>query len=337
MTDQLKFAAREVLFFAVDKDGEAKLAAYTHDAYRAAHPGPVQEEQLAAAQHAVNEAEKEIERFENHRAKTDDYIVHEEHAKDHKPSFLPKVTGWAATVVYLASLGIPPVVAAMLLVQSQKIGLLGDWPMLAAFFGMSALAGLFASSQIRKCLQTDEIKRLYDLGLNIAAMIVFLLWLLSLAMAAFSVGDSSATLWSVSSEAQQSPQGGVPMWWVFLITGVLDLLAAPVLRRYAQDALEPRKSICITDNPERVYLDTRIVQKRAERDVALQQLQALKERRDAWASEESATVKRALQQLETARVALVKAHADATLSLLDDEPQSAFPTHSHPQPNGHYS
>ncbi len=312
-SQNLSLQEADVRAFVGLPDEEDRARAYAEYIFDALNPQGSSTAAMQAAQDDVERADRDMKSIEAKLDETDSYGVVEEPDSEHKRNPIETLFGGFSLLVLFVTMLTVPGIAVMLITQAQKIALVADMPVFGLVFGVTALAGVLASVEFRAKLTSDRARLLYDRRLLLATVTVFIVWasITSLAAYPMAFGDASgatASDWTLEPAMPASP-GFVlepPMWLLFLVTAILDLVAAPTLHQFALRRLTPRTLKRIIPDAEEAHLLVLMAEAKTKRDQAIEALNTLE------AHENSHLATKAMQgELAAAAVKRKSADVDA--------------------------
>lgn len=221
----------------------------------------------------------------------------------------------------------------MLALEGQKFMLLADFPLLGLVFGAAPLAAIFASINWRTTILNDLDRLRYDRRLLRASMIAMLVWAVVMALSAFPIHFGGGEAISVASEgddldgwglapAQDAQPGFVltaPPALIFIVTAVLDLLAAPTLHRIALNHISRPSLKDVFEDQERVHVESEILPKRkAAVTDALGELERLEAARATREAHCAAVSDHALARFHAFRTKIENARLLAEITAFDE-------------------
>lgn len=280
--------------FAELPDGEDRAGSYAQDWFRLRNRLSAVPEAITAAKEAVDHARRQIERVRDRINDTPLYGVSEESDPQAQTNVIEQGTGVVGVIILLFALLTVPGIATMQIVQSGKIALVADYPAFGLVFGITALVGILAAIEWRSKIGRYEDRLSFDRALLKATIGVFVLWSLALALAAYPIqlGDvaqqAGANDWgNLAQIPDETAAFGfkiqTPMWLVFFITALLDLLAAPTLHQLALNRLARLTLKRITPDAEKDHLENvELPAATASLDEAIGNLRELLAEKEGW-------------------------------------------------------
>lgn len=169
--------------------------------------------------------------------------------------------GVLASIVMVGMAATIPSISALSLLEGEKFAALSDMPALAYVFGLTPLGAILASIGWKNTLKTDHERESYDRNILKATIVIFGIWLIVAALSAYplTIGGQAKSVqdgFRQSSDAVRSGYTiGMPKAIFLLVTGTLDLVAAPALHILSEKFLFPKRKTGVRPDPERVFLD----------------------------------------------------------------------------------
>ncbi len=288
----------EIISFVGPPDGEKKLRSAVDSKFRAHHPSPEDPEAERAAIDAYEHALRLWKELVAKEEKTEPYMVRWERDPEAKINWIEYLLGLFALGVMVCAMLTVPGITVMQIVEANKIALVADFPIFGLVFGVTALAGIFASIAYRDKLGSDEARLVFDRRLLKTTVAAFLIWATTASLVAFppTIGGTGVFTDSPSSSDWVIPQGGtdpasyeppsvlaIPIWFLFLATTVLDLFAAPTLHNFVLSRVTPRPIRRIIGNDENDHLHGKLsVKAYVEVKQTTNSLKELRDAKERW-------------------------------------------------------
>lgn len=317
--------------------------------FDAEHPEQDLTEPIESAEQKHNDCAAHTKRLARNHAKTPDKIISKVRDSNHKRSFLDLSYGGLVFLLVFAGFFIIPVLNTGLIIQSQKIPIVADFPAVGLALGLLALLGFVGSIEFREKLTTIEGIRLYDRRLLGVSAVIFLVWITLASLNAFPLEIAAPVgLTDEYGNPIKTLEIAPPLALLFIFTGLLDLCAGPVFHMTATRCLMPRTVLVEQDNAYSSALKKELLPEAyaAQDDAAL----ALAERRSWSAQREAAReafIEAELGRFRRFRTKALAARHAAVAAFLDDADTIAAPSEVPPapangalnatQPNGQFS
>ena len=305
-------------------DAEGRVRHVARVIFEALNPKPVIELELEIAREAVEHLRHGLRRIRGQQDGTRLFATFSAPDPEAARNAVESTLGKFGLAILIAAFATVPAIATMLIAEAGKIALVADQPAFGLIFGVTALVAILASIELRDLFGSDRARRRFDCGLLVAAITMFLCWIVMLALAAYPVGSSGAETpladggldWSaLDAEASEEEAGAgvgfeVPMWLLFVVTGLLDLSAAPTLHRFALKRLTPEPLKRTAPDAEQDYL--REQETPAQEDdlkAAVEHFRHLSTMHEAWLAARNACEDNAVSMLRHMTAHAQVAHA----------------------------
>ncbi|MEO0411739.1 MAG: hypothetical protein AAF221_07885 [Pseudomonadota bacterium] len=296
---------------------------------------PNTEAEIESKRSEINETKDQQRKIDRKLRHTNPYQICDEADPAASKNPLETVFGLVGFGVLSIALVVVPGIATMLIIQAEKIALVADKPVFGLVFGVSALAGVLASIQFRSLLRSDADRLSYDRWAIKLTVGVFLVWAAVMSLAAYPIIIPTGAVEPISQpdiiifDAVEDVSGihiQPPMMLLFLITALLDLVAAPTLHSFALNRLTPRPVKRIIEDAEFKYLEACKDQKGAELEALYTDLTQLISDHEAFEAALQTSVENALSALNRLEARVEAAQNAAKI-------QALYAPNIHPQRN----
>jgi len=296
--------------------------------FNAEHPEQDIAERIKSAEQQYQGRAAQTKHLENETVKTPPKNVTKIKDSDHTPTFLDRCFGGLVFGMVFIGFLIIPLLNTGLIIQSQKIPIVADFPVVGLALGIMALVGFVASIEYREKLTTIEGIRLYDRRVIGVSLILFIIWITLAAIIAYPFEVAApAGLTDEYGDPVTTVEVSPPTAFLFIVTGLLDLCAGPVFHMAAARCLFPRTILVEKDNAYFKALQDDLLPKAYEaQDRTAQMLAELR----SWPTQREAA-REAFIETELARFrrrrtkALAARHA-AVGAFLDESEATGAPT-----------
>lgn len=324
--------------------GEEEVKRRTSESYRAAHPEPKTEAQIAETETALERAKAVQDAAQDKLDQTKPYLTRREIDTSIEPTIFDKAIGYVAAGMGIMLMCVIPAISTMLIVEAGDIALVADNPVFGFAFGIAALAGALASAQYRDTIGSDAALARYDQRLIRWTQFFVVAWISIAALTAYPIGgDAASDVWSLEAGAATETAFEMPQALLFVVTALLDMSAAAVAHVTAHRYLIGGYLVSTSPNPRHEAQAEHLRQCQARADQHTTTLKDLKETGAAWHTGEAACVEGAVSRYHAlqakAKAAAAKAHEQVLRGLHDDlnddpaDPASAGPFASSSDPD----
>lgn len=305
-------------------DAEERVRRVARVVFEAVNLEPVLELELEIAREAVEHARAGLRRIRGQQDRTRLFVSFSAADPQAGRNAVESTLGKFGLAILIAAFATVPAIATMLIAEAGKIALVADQPVFGLIFGVTALVAILASIELRDLLGSDSARQRFDWGLLMATIAAFLCWIVTLSLAAYPAGPGgtetplagSGLDWSTpaadvpAGDADASVGFELPMWLLFVVTGVLDLLAAPTLHRFALKRLTPEPLKRTAPDAEQDYLrEQETPPQEDELKVAVDHFRHLSTTHEAWLAARSACEDNAVSMLRRMTAAAQIAYA----------------------------